>query len=53
MIDHWVQAVDYLDQHFEVNQWWLLDERIFTKYYSKEIRQKLESSMGFNLEYKL
>ncbi|MGF3183004.1 3'-5' exonuclease [Facklamia sp. P12934] len=43
-------AFDYLDRHFNCQNFCLLDDRVFTKYYSKEIRQKLEHLVEFNLQ---
>ncbi|MGX7108561.1 exonuclease domain-containing protein [Facklamia miroungae] len=43
-------AFDYIDRHFNSQAFYLLDDRVFTKYYSKEIRQKLEHLIEFNLQ---
>lgn len=51
MMDDWVIALDFFDQAFDIHEWSLLDERIFTKYYSSEIRKGLEETIQFNLKY--
>lgn len=51
MMSDWVIALDFFDQAFQIQEWLLLDERIYTKYYSSEIRRTLEATVTFNLKY--
>lgn len=50
MVKDFSIAIDYLDRHFPITEWYFLDERIFTKYYAKEIRQRLEPLIEFNIQ---
>lgn len=50
MIQDFRQGIYYFQQSFQIEHWYLLDDRVFTKYYSKEIRQRLESFLTFNLQ---
>ena len=50
MIQDFRHGIYYFQESFNVEHWFLLDDRVFTKYYSKEIRQRLESFLTFNLQ---
>ncbi|MBG9985471.1 hypothetical protein HZY91_01015 [Facklamia sp. DSM 111018] len=46
-------GIQYLRDYFNIQQAFLMDDRVFTKYYSKDIRQRLDESIQFNLQYDL
>ena len=49
MIQNFKFIVSYLENNFQLNTVNLFDERVFTKYYSQQVREQLEDLVKFEI----
>ena len=49
MIQNFKFIVSYLENNFQLNTVNLFDERVFTKYYSQQVREQLDDLVKFEI----
>ena len=51
MVHNLKMLTSHINQTFHLNQFYLLDDRVFTKYYAKTLQEELAFLLKFDIRY--